>query len=68
MRGQGENKGGLPLNTDNKNELRLARHVKVAFLLRKSGEADLLALLIAIFFDILLGALEDDSTLLLLGL
>ena len=52
MRGQGKNEGGLPLDADDEDEFGLARHVEVAFLLRNSGEADLLALLIKIFFDI----------------
>ena len=32
--GQGEGKADLPLNADNEDQLRLARHVEVAFLLR----------------------------------
>jgi len=37
-------------------------------LLRKTGQTDLLALSITVLLDILLGTLEDDAALLLLGL
>ena len=37
-------------------------------MLAQAGETDFLALCIAVFFDVRLGALEDDAALLFLGL
>ncbi len=37
-------------------------------MLAQAGKADLLTLGIAVFFDVAFGALEDDTTLLLVGL
>jgi len=37
-------------------------------LLRQAGKTDLLTLLITVLLNVLLGTLEDDTTLLLLGL
>lgn len=57
-----------PFDADDEDQLGLARHVEVAFLLGEAREANLLALCISVFLNIGFGALEDDSTLLLLGL
>lgn len=57
-----------PLDTDNKDQLSLGRDIVGAFLLAQPRETDLLALCIAILLDVGLGALEDDATLLLVGL
>lgn len=59
---------GLPLDTDNEGELVLGGDFKVALLLGQAGKADLLAFRIAVLLDVRLGTLEDDSTLLLVGL
>lgn len=58
----------LPLDADDENELRFGGDVKGAILFAQAGKADLLTLGIAVFFDVALGALEDDATLLLVGL
>lgn len=57
-----------PLDTDNEDESVLSRDVEGAILLCETGEADLLALVVAVLLDVLLSTLEDDATLLLLGL
>ncbi len=59
---------GLPLDADDEDEQRLGGDVEGAVLLAQAGEADLLTFGIAVFFDVALGALEDDTTLLLVGL
>lgn len=46
----------------------LGRDVERAILLGKAVEADLLALDVTVLLDVLLSALEDDTTLLLVGL
>lgn len=56
------------LDTHNEDQLVLSGDVEGAILLGKSLEADLLTLLVAVFLHIFLGTLEDDTTLLLLGL
>jgi len=56
------------LDTDDKGELGLGRDVERTLLLGGAGEADLLALLVAVLLDVRLGTLEDDTTLLLVGL
>lgn len=58
----------LPLNTDNEDQLLLSRDIEGSILLRKSAEADLLALSVTVLLHVLLGTLEDNTTLLLCGL
>lgn len=56
------------LNADDEDQLLLGRDVEAAFLLGNAVEADLLALGITVLIDVLLSTLEDDTTLLLVGL
>jgi hypothetical protein len=56
------------LDTDDKGELSLIRDIKLSLFLGDTSKADLLALCVAVFLDVLFGALEDDFTLLLVGL
>ncbi len=56
------------LDSDDKDELVLGGDVVRTILLGQAEEADLLTLLVTVLLDVLLGALEDDTTLLLLGL
>jgi len=56
------------LNTDNEDQLLLSRDIEGTILLGQASKANLLTLLIAVLLHILLGTLEDDTTLLLLGL
>jgi hypothetical protein len=56
------------LDTDNEDQLGLSWDVVRTLLLGKAGETDLLALLVTVLLDVLLSTLEDDATLLLLGL
>jgi hypothetical protein len=56
------------LDTDEEDELVLGRDVERALLLRKAVQANLLALGIVVLLDVLLSTLEDDLTLLLVGL
>jgi len=58
----------IPLDADNEDDLGLGRDVVRARLLGLTSKADLLALLVAVLLDIGLGTLEDDLTLLLVGL
>lgn len=58
----------LPLDTDNEDQLILSWDIEGTILLGQTVEADLLTLRITVFLHILLGALEDNTTLLLLGL
>lgn len=58
----------IPLDTDDEDQLGLLRHVELAALLGNTSEANLLALGIAVLLDVLLGTLEDDATLLFVGL
>lgn len=58
----------IPLDAENKDQLSLSRDIVGTFLLAQAGKADLLALYIAVLFDIGFGALEDDAALLLVGL
>ena len=44
---------GLPFDTDHENELGFAGNVKFAFLLREAGQANLLALCMAIFLTMI---------------
>jgi len=56
------------LDADNENQLVLSWDVVGTILLRETGETNLLALLVTVLLNVFLGALEDDTTLLLLGL
>lgn len=56
------------LDADNEDELGLGGDVEGARLLGLTREADLLALLVTVLLDVGLGTLEDDTTLLLVGL
>lgn len=56
------------LDADDEGELGLGRDVERTLLLGDTLQADLLALCIAVLLDVGLGALEDDLTLLLVGL
>lgn len=58
----------IPLDTDDEDQLGLLGHVEFAGLLGNTSQADLLALRIAVLLDVLLGTLEDNTTLLLVGL
>jgi len=55
-------------NTNNEDKLVLVRNVEGAIGLGQTSKANLLALCVTVFLDILLGTLEDDATLLLLSL
>lgn len=57
-----------PLDTDNENQFGLSWNVKRTLLLGEACKTNLLALTITVLLDVLLGALEDDFTLLLGGL
>ena len=56
------------LDTDNEDQLGLILDVEVALLAGSAGQADLLTLSIAVLLDVGLSTLEDNSTLLLVGL
>jgi hypothetical protein len=56
------------LDADQEDELALGRDVESAILLGSTSKADLLTLSIAVLLDVLLSTLEDDATLLLVGL
>ena len=58
----------LPLDADDEDQLGLGGDVEGAILLGSASEANLLALVVAVLLDVLLGTLEDDATLLLVGL
>jgi hypothetical protein len=58
----------LPLDTDNEDQLLLSRDVERALLFGDTSETNLLALLVTVLLDVLLGTLEDDTTLFLLSL
>ncbi|KND92737.1 hypothetical protein TOPH_02882 [Tolypocladium ophioglossoides CBS 100239] len=60
--------GDLPLDTEDEDQLRLGGDVGRVLLLGNTGQTDLLALGIAVLLDVLLGTLEDDAALLLVGL
>ena len=66
--GEESEKDGLPFDADDEDELGLIENVEGAILLAEAGETDLLALCVTVFFDVGLGALEDDATLFLLRL
>jgi hypothetical protein len=56
------------LDTENEDKLVLVWDVERTVLLAQASESDLLTLGIAVLLDVGLGALEDDTTLLLVGL
>ena len=56
------------LDTDDEDQLGLSRDVGGVLLLGNTVKTDLLALSIAVLLDVLLSTLEDDTTLLLVGL
>lgn len=56
------------LDADNEHQLALSGDVGSIVLLGSAGETDLLTLSIAVLLDVLLSTLEDDTTLLLVGL
>lgn len=56
------------LDADDEDDLGLSRDVGGVLLSGNAVEADLLALSIAVLLDVLLSTLEDDTTLLLVGL
>jgi hypothetical protein len=58
----------IPLDADQEDELALSGDVEGAILLGSASKADLLTLTIAVLLDVLLSTLEDDTTLLLVGL
>jgi hypothetical protein len=58
----------IPLDTDDKDELGLCRHVVGTFLLAETCKTDSLALRLTVFLDVGFGPLEDDLSLLLVFL
>ena len=60
--------GNIPLDTDDESKLGLVRDVEVALLAGSAGQTDTLTFRIAVLLDVGLSALEDDTTLLLVGL
>lgn len=58
----------IPLDTDDESKLRLVRDVEVALLAGSASQTDTLTLSITVLLDVGLSALEDDTTLLLVGL
>jgi len=56
------------LDTNNEDQLILGWNIVGTILLREAGKTNLLTLLITVFLHILLGTLEDNTTLLLLSL
>ena len=58
----------IPLDTDNEDKLVLSWDVVGTILLGETSKTDLLALSIAVLLNVLLSTLEDDTTLLLVGL
>lgn len=64
-RESGEN---IPLDTDDEDQLGLSRDVGRVGLLGGAEKTDLLTLGTAVLLNVLLSTLEDDATLLLVGL
>lgn len=58
----------IPLDTDNEDQLGLILNVEVTLLAGSTGQADLLTLCVTVLLDVGLSALEDNATLLLVGL
>jgi hypothetical protein len=56
------------LDTDDERELGLSWNIEGTILLRDTSKTDALDLCLAVLLDVLFGTLEDDSTLLLVGL
>lgn len=61
-------KKNAPLKSDDEVDLGLSGDVEVTSLLRLSLESDLLLLGVEVLLDVLVGPLEDDLSLGLLGL
>lgn len=61
-------KKNAPLKSDDEVDLRLSGDVEVTSLPRLSLESDLLLLGVEVLLDVLVGPLEDDLSLGLLGL
>ena len=57
-----------PLDSDDEDQFGLLINEEVALLSAYSSESDLLALSIAVLLDVGLSTLEDNATLLLVGL
>ena len=57
-----------PLDSEDEDKLGLFINEETALLLAQTSKSNLLALCITIFFDVCLSALEDNATLLLVGL
>jgi hypothetical protein len=58
----------IPLDTDDEDQLGLGRDVGRVIGLGGAAKTDLLTLSVAVLLNVLLGTLEDDATLLLVGL
>lgn len=58
----------IPLDTDDEDQVGLSGDVGGVLLLGDTVETNLLTLGIAVLLDVLLSTLEDDTTLLLVGL
>lgn len=56
------------LDSDDEDELVLLLNIEVSFLSGQSGKSDLLTLLVSVLLHVGLGSLEDDASLLLVGL
>ena len=57
-----------PFYPDDEDKLGFGRDIECAFLFRQPRETDFFTLRIAVFFHVRFGALEDDTTLLFVGL
>ena len=58
----------IPLDTDNEDQLGLVINVEVTLLAGSAGQADLLTLSLAVLLDVGLSTLEDNATVLRVGL
>jgi len=56
------------LDTDNEDQLLLSGDIESIILLGETGKTNLLGLCVTVLLNVLLGTLEDDTTLLLIGL
>lgn len=66
--GKAKERMSLPFDADDEDEFGLSRDVESAFLFAQTGQADFLALGIAVLLDVGFGALEDHATLFFLNL